>query len=229
MLILAVDTSGKQGSIALARGDAASFELIESVPVAGGTFSAQLIPAIAALLGRQKIPKEKLDGFAAASGPGSFTGLRVGLAAVKGLAETLRKPIAAVSVLEACAHVQRESMNENKVLVALDASRGDIFLGRFTFNEVERRLDCLEESLASREESVQYLREHAQPSVCSPDESVIAFLGDHGVAVAQIQRPGSPEIACLGVRKIAAGEVVTPEALDANYIRRAEFTKMGAR
>jgi tRNA threonylcarbamoyladenosine biosynthesis protein TsaB len=229
MLILAVDTSGKQGSIALARGDAASFELIESVPVAGGTFSAQLIPAIAALLGRQKIPKEKLDGFAAASGPGSFTGLRVGLAAVKALAETLRKPIAPVSVLEACAHVQRASMNENKVLVALDASRGDIFLSRFTFNEVESHLECVEESLASREESVHYLREHARPSVCSPDESVIAFLGGHGVAVTQIQRPASPEIARLGVQKIAAGEVVTPEALDANYIRRAEFTKVGVR
>jgi tRNA threonylcarbamoyladenosine biosynthesis protein TsaB len=228
MLILAIDTSGKQGSVALARGDTTSFDLIESVPAAGGTFSAQLVPAIAALLARHGIPKEKLDGFAAASGPGSFTGLRVGLAAVKALGETLRKPIAAVSVLEACAYLQHETGKESRILVALDASRGDVFLGRFTFNAAERRLDCVEESLVSREEFVQYLREDVPPSVSSPDESVIAFAGSQGLAIARMERPTSHDIARLGVRKIAAGEIVTPEALDANYIRRAEFAKVGA-
>ena len=234
MLILAVDTSGKQGSIALGRGDATSFELIESVPVAGGTFSAQLIPAIAVLLTRQGTPKEKLEGLAAASGPGSFTGLRVGLAAVKGLGETLRKPIASVSILEACAdmHARGGSAGEigtGQMLVALDASRGDIFLGRFTFHAAENRPHCLEESIMSREEFAQYLRGNTPQLVCSPDESVIHFLAGQGIVVNQIPRPASPEIARLGAQKIAAGDTVTPEALDANYIRRAEFTKVGAR
>jgi tRNA threonylcarbamoyladenosine biosynthesis protein TsaB len=228
MLILAVDTSGKQGSIALARAEGANFEVVESVPVAGGTFSAQLVPAIAALLPRHGVSREKLDAFAAASGPGSFTGLRIGLAAVKALGETLRKPIATVSVLEACAHVQHDRTKEPRILVALDASRGDVFLGRFILNAAGTRLDCLEESLAGREEFVQYLRENAQPSLCSPDENVIDFLAGHGVAVTRIPRPGSIEVAELGAQKIAAGETVTPEALDANYIRRAEFTKVGA-
>lgn len=229
MLILAIDTSGREGSIALARGDATRFELIESQPVAGGTFSAQLIPAIANLLARHGIPKEQIDGLAAASGPGSFTGLRVGLAAVKGLGETLRKPIAAVSVLEACAEMQRASAKEAKILAVLDASRGDVFLGKFTFDAAEKRLRCLEESLMSMEEFAQYVRENAAQSVCSPDESVIDFLSSQGMAITRIQRPGSAEIARLGEQKIAAGEIVAPEALDANYIRRAEFTKAGAR
>ena len=99
MLILAIDTSGKQGSITLARGDESSFSLIETTPVEGGTFSAQLVPQIAALLARHQLRKEQIDAFAAATGPGSFTGLRVGLAAIKALAEVLRKPIAAVSLL----------------------------------------------------------------------------------------------------------------------------------
>jgi len=228
MLILAVDTSGKQGSIALARGDAASFELIESVPVAGGTFSAQLIPAIAGLLARHGIPKEKLEGIAAVSGPGSFTGLRIGLAAVKGLGETLGKPIAAVSVLEACAdmqraqvekEVQKEVRKEGKILAVLDASRGDIFLGSF---QVEgNRLQCLGETLMSMAEFVQYLRQQNRPQMlCSPDESVVHALEQQGIIVTKSERPGSAEIARLGARKIVAGEIVSPEALDANYIRR---------
>lgn len=219
MLILAVDTSGKQGSIALARGDTASFDLIESVSVAGGTFSAQLIPAIANLLARRAIPKEKLECLAAASGPGSFTGLRIGLAAVKALGETLGKPIAAVSVLEACAEMLRGNAAGSKILVVLDASRGDVFLG--AFQSEGARLQCLSETLMSMTEFVQYVRAQNGPHrLCSPDENVLHSLHEQGIEVTKIQRPGSVEIARLGAQKIAAGEVVSPEALDANYIRR---------
>ncbi|HZS27999.1 MAG TPA: tRNA (adenosine(37)-N6)-threonylcarbamoyltransferase complex dimerization subunit type 1 TsaB [Candidatus Angelobacter sp.] len=228
MLILAVDTSGKQGSVALARGDAANFELIENVPVAGGTFSAQLIPAIASLLSRHSIAKEKLEGIAAASGPGSFTGLRVGLAAVKGLGETLRIPIASVSILEACAHAQKGRARQSRILVALDASRGDLFLGKFQLTE--NGLQSQGESLVNMEEFLQSIREeNQQQMLCSPHESVIHSLEQQGISIAKIDRPGSAEIALLGLRKIAAGEVVSPEALDANYIRRAEFTKAGVK
>jgi len=227
MLILAIDTSGKQGGIALARAGATDFELIETSPVAGGTFSAQLVPAIAQLLARHGIPKTKLEGLAAASGPGSFTGLRVGLAAVKALGETLHKPIAAVSVLEACADLQRRNAGWRNIQVALDASREDIFLGRFEV--AGNRLRCLDESLLSMPEFVQYLREQPRDAmVCSSDQSVLHALESQGIPVTRISRPGSAEIARLGARKIAAGEITSPEALDANYIRRAEFTKVSS-
>ena len=97
MLILAIDTSGQSGGITLAETDAGSFRVIESAAIAGGTFSAQLIPTLAALLKKHGYGVKDLGGFAAASGPGSLTGLRVGLSAIKGLAETLHKPIATVS------------------------------------------------------------------------------------------------------------------------------------
>ena len=91
MLLLATDTSGKHGSIALARvlettNPAGEVEIIEVVPLAGGTFSAQLVPQIAALLAKHGFRKEEIGGFACASGPGSFTGLRVGLAIAGSLA-----------------------------------------------------------------------------------------------------------------------------------------------
>lgn len=228
MLILAVDTSGKQGGVALTRADADNFELIETSPVEGGTFSAQLVPVIARLLAGRGISKTQIDGFAAASGPGSFTGLRVGLAAVKALGEVLRKPIAAVSVLEACADVYRQRAGGSKIQVALDASRGDIFLGEF--EAVGNRLRCLGEGLMSMPDFAQSLREQKGALMaCSPDESVHECLQKQNLAIAKIPRPGSVEIARLGAQKIAAGQVTSPEALDANYIRRAEFTKTNSR
>ena len=107
MLLLAIDTSGKQSSIALARAGERSanvneVELIEVAPLVGGTFSAQLVPQISQLLCKHGFGTHDIGAFAVASGPGSFTGLRIGLAAVKALAEVSGKPITAVSLLEVC-------------------------------------------------------------------------------------------------------------------------------
>src|SRR5216684_4989526 len=119
MLLLAADTSGRHGSIALAHcGPEAACAVIEVVPLDGGTFSARLVPQVAALLAKHGLNKRDIDGFAVVSGPGSFTGLRIGLAAVKALAEVLAKPIAAVSLLEACVF---SSGAEGTVMAALDA------------------------------------------------------------------------------------------------------------
>ena len=96
MLILGVDTSGKGGSIALVEFEEGNARTLEMVALEGGTFSAQLVPQIADVLNRHGLSKHAIDGFAVVSGPGSFTGLRVGLAAIKALAEVLQKPIAAV-------------------------------------------------------------------------------------------------------------------------------------
>src|SRR5262249_30318992 len=151
MLILGVDTSGKNGSIALVRFAGVNSRTLDVVPLEGGTFSAQLIPQISALLSKHKLTKSDVDAFAVASGPGSFTGLRVGLAAIKALAEVLQKPIAAVSLLELITRaeghgstpqsglrpggrgeppVPRES---GQVIGALDAGRGEVFVGRYDF------------------------------------------------------------------------------------------------
>src|ERR1700722_3853505 len=127
MLLLAIDTSGKQGSIALARagersGDGDDVDVIEIAALSGGTFSAQLVPQIAELLSSNGFVRNDICAFAVAAGPGSFTGLRIGFGAVKALAEVLNKPIAAVSLLEACVFA---SGAEGKIIAALDAGRND--------------------------------------------------------------------------------------------------------
>src|SRR6266536_2270706 len=100
MLTLALDTTADDGSIALARDGCIAEEALIHAPRG---FSQVLFGEIEALLGRQGVALRDIDLFAAASGPGSFTGVRVGLSAVKGLAEVLGKRVVAVSNLEALA------------------------------------------------------------------------------------------------------------------------------
>src|SRR5437762_2928928 len=126
MLILAVDTSGKNGSLALVCFDDEKPTTLGLVPLEGGTFSAQLVPQIAALLQKHHLSKTDIDAFAVVSGPGSFTGLRVGLAAIKALAEIVHKPIASVSVLEIVARCAEKG---SPVIAELDAGRGEVYGG----------------------------------------------------------------------------------------------------
>jgi tRNA threonylcarbamoyladenosine biosynthesis protein TsaB len=212
MLLLSADTSGKHGTIALARcgpGDACT--VLEVVPLEGGTFSAQLVPQIAALLAKHGFGKNDIGGFAVVSGPGSFTGVRVGLAAIKALAEVLEKPIAAVSLLEAIA---TSSPAQGKVTAAMDAGRGEIYAGEYDVRSHGARL--LKEQLLTRPE----LLDAAKAStVITADHNLAEAARQAGLPVNEIELPRSDVIARLGWRKISAGETVSPEALDANYIR----------
>ncbi|HVO79572.1 MAG TPA: tRNA (adenosine(37)-N6)-threonylcarbamoyltransferase complex dimerization subunit type 1 TsaB [Terriglobales bacterium] len=215
MLILAADTSGKHGSIALVRGNSdGSCEVIELVPLTGGTFSAQLVPQIAALLDKHGFRKEDIGAFAVASGPGSFTGLRVGLAAIKALAEVLQRPIAVVSLLEAIATA---GGTRGQVLAALDAGRNEIYAGEY---EVEASgAQLIRERLVTREELVESA---SNREILTPDRSVVEVACEQGGQVREVERPRSDAIGRLGWQKILSGDTVSPDALEANYIRRSD-------
>lgn len=214
MLLLATDTSGKHGSIALARGTPdGSCDVLEVIPLAGGNFSAQLVPQVAALLAKHGFTKHDLGGFAVASGPGSFTGLRVGLAAIKALAEVLGKPIAAVSLLEAVAIAGK---SPGKVVAAMEAGRGEVYAGAYEIGEIATRL---RERLLTQEE---FLASANQHTVVTPDQSIAAAARSAGLQVEEVERPRSDAIARLGWKKTLAGETVSSEALEANYIRRTD-------
>jgi len=218
MLILATDTSWKHGSLALARGDAEKFELLETASLTGGAFSAELVPQIAAVLARCNLRKKEIDGFVAVSGPGSFTGLRVGLAAIKGLVEVLKKPIATVSVLEALAIASGVS---GRVFAALDAQREEVFLGQYDVQSKTLQATSLQaESLLTRGAFLAALPAGAM--VVTPDESIVALASPPGTTIRRTKRPGAETIAGIGLRKILAGQTVSADALDANYVRRSD-------
>ncbi len=250
MLLLGVDTSGPDGSLALgesappsrailsedrarsARPVSASASVVrvegsggarntpqlrtlELVSLAGGTYSSQLIPQLSALLARHNRSKLDLDGFAVASGPGSFTGLRVGLSSVKALAEVLRKPIATVSVLEALAAASNRS---GRVMAVLDAGRKQVYVGDYVL--VGASAHMIAERLLSNEEFAVAMPSYATVPLITSDQSVADLLASAKVQV--IARPRADAYARLGLAKILAGDVISPDELEANYIRRSD-------
>jgi tRNA threonylcarbamoyladenosine biosynthesis protein TsaB len=218
MLLLAIDTSGRNGSLALARGEtAASLEILELLPLAGRMYSAQLIPQLKIALKRHQLTKADLDGLVVAAGPGSFTGLRVGLSTVKALAEVLHKPIAAVSVLQAAARVTGAP---GHVIVAVDAGRQQVFIGDY---EISPALAILSsrELLLPLGDFLQRV-EGSLAFIASPDRVVLDSARHGGVKINEIATPQADTIARLGFEQLMAGRAVTPEALEPNYIRPSD-------
>jgi tRNA threonylcarbamoyladenosine biosynthesis protein TsaB len=239
-VLLAVDTSGKNGGIALARIPAApiaspKLEVIEIVALAGGTFSAQLVPQIADLLARHNFQTSDIDAFAVVSGPGSFTGLRVGLAAIKALADVLEKQIAAVSLLEAIA---LSTKTKGRVMAALEAGRGDVYAG--DYEVVNEKATQLEERVLGREEFVEAAR---TKYVVTPDSTLFELarrsrsnveLNSHqssGRIPEQhselVQYPSAGLIAEIGWQKFQTHQTVTALDLEANYLRRTAAELFG--
>jgi tRNA threonylcarbamoyladenosine biosynthesis protein TsaB len=236
MILLVTDTSGKNGSVALVRvseqnlheAGLTEIDVIEVSALAGGAFSAQLVPLIAALLSGHDLRKTDIGAFIVVSGPGSFTGLRVGLAAIKALAEILKKPIVPVSLLEA---VALASGAQGRVVSALDAGRGEVYLGEYEVSG----------------ESAQLLREYSLPktefvsmarglmanglAVATPDPALADTAREAGFTVVPVEPPSVETIARLGWKKLQAGQSVSPEQLEANYVRRSDaemFVKTGS-
>lgn len=217
MLILAIDTSGRHGSIALCRGDGDSFEVLQLTSLEGGTYSAQLLPQIAETLQQNSLNKTDVDGFVVVSGPGSFTGLRVGLSTVKGLCEVLRKPLATVSMLEAV--VLTHGPAGASTIAVLDAGRGEIYVGEYRLSS--GRATLVREYIAKLDEFA------AQPPVVSGDLLTVDAKVAEGLQAANrnvilVAPVNAGEIGRIGIRKLMAGETDDPATIDVNYIRRSD-------
>jgi len=244
MLLLVTDTSGKDGFVGLVRaGEGAQpdqVEVIEEVPLAGGTFSAQLVPQIAALLEKHGFRKTDIGAFLVVSGPGSFTGLRVGLAVIKALAEILRKPIVPVSLLEVLARYGHMiAAGDGKVgqavtfryAVALDAGRKEAFVGQYEIviaSKTSHSFKCVAESLLDMQSLAELVESGASQWITTPDHAIAEALRERLGASREhsirdyVDRPRSAEVAGVGWHKLRVGETVSPELLEANYIRRSD-------
>lgn len=247
MLLLITDTSGKDGFVGLVRAGEGTepdkVEVIEEAPLAGGTFSAQLVPQIAALLKKHGFRKTDIGAFIVVSGPGSFTGLRVGLAVVKALAEILQKPIVPVSLLEVLARNGHMIAAGDEAVqpvtcryaVALDAGRKEAFVGQYEIvaSKTNHLFKCIAESLLDVQSLAELVRSDVVQWIATPDR-VIADALREGLGAAQehtiwdrVERPQSARIAGAGWDKLRAGESVSPEQLEANYIRRSDAEIFG--
>ena len=169
-----------------------------------------------------------------AAGPGSFTGLRVGLAAVKGWAEVYRKPIAAVSALEAVA-VQAHS-SAALIVPVLDARRGQLYFGlyRRATGEVLGKSRLVldgEEYVMTPAEFFEALRERAggaEFAIVTPQPGLFSSGAsqDEIANLKAVVEPASavlaPFIGQLGFRQAQRGALADPLTLDANYVRRTD-------
>ncbi len=217
MLIIAIDTSGRKGSVALCRGSDNSFEVLQLTTLEGGTYSAQLMPVISDVLAQQHLDKTKLDGFVVVSGPGSFTGLRVGLATVKGLCEVLQKPLAVVSMLEAVALTYGQP-GETATAV-LDAGRGEVYLGEYRVSAGSAAI--VREYIAKMDELVEDSRA-VSGDLVTPDANVAERLRAAKMNVRLVDRLQAGQIGRIGLRKLLLADVADPATIDVNYIRRSD-------
>ena len=217
MLIVSVDTSGRKGSIALCRGDGNGFEVLQLTSLEGGTYSAQLIPCIAEALQGNHLTKSEVDGFVVVSGPGSFTGLRVGLATVKGLCEVLQKPLAVVSMLEALAITHGRLGGTTTAI--LDAGRGELYIGEYRLTD--QRAEPVREYIAKLEA---FAAEAAVMTgeILTPDAKVAESLRATHPGIKLVAPVLADQIGRLGLHKLLQAEIVDAATIDVNYMRRSD-------
>ena len=189
------------------------------------TYSSRMFRQLDFLLAELKLTHNAFDLFAVNSGPGSFTGLRVGLTAAKGWAEAYSKPVAAISGLEAVA----AQFQSGTVLVpVIDARRGQLYFG-FYRREEERLAREGDERVATPEEFLSALaqfREYCQTILVSPDAEIMARVAERSptgmLAYQHVSNVLAPVIGQLAYERAKRGEVVDAVALDANYVRRSD-------
>jgi len=133
MKVLAIDTSTRVASVAVVDGDVTLAQTVDD----SGDQSDRLIGEIDDILREAALPIESVDAIAVGAGPGSFTGLRIGMATAKGLAFALDKPLWAVSSLAALASQAVLSADARHIAAVVDARRKEIFVGLFVASTLE--------------------------------------------------------------------------------------------
>jgi tRNA threonylcarbamoyladenosine biosynthesis protein TsaB len=209
MLTLAVDTTAEFGSIALADADGVRDEMLLHEPKG---FSGVLFLQIERLLARQETQLEDIELFAGASGPGSFTGVRIGLAAIKGLGEVLGKPVIAVSNLEALAEHGTAELRAT----VIDARRGEIFGALFDRSGAQ----IIPEMVISFPKFLELLANREFEWVSTDFGPFRDSLRGAQLTLAPRALAGS--IARIAMRRFATGAPADPAGVDANYVRRSD-------
>ncbi len=221
MHILALDTTTPDGSVALLEDGELRIEINWTSPV---THSSRLLQSVDFVLAAGGLDVRDLGGFALAVGPGSFTGIRIGLSAVKSLAFASGKPVGPVSTLTALA--SKVSPAEGRcVAPLLDARKSEVYAALF-----ERRPTGLEDIVPQGAYAPEEFLERLT------GRGPVAFVGNGLTAYAEMVRgrlgpralfpSRSPfiaaEVGLLGGRAILEGRGVASRSLEPLYFRRSQ-------
>jgi tRNA threonylcarbamoyladenosine biosynthesis protein TsaB len=223
--LLALDTCDARGSVAvLCEG-----RVLAAAPhPRGEDYSSWLLPAVDSLLSANGLNHANLVGYAVAAGPGSFTGVRLGLTTVKAWSEAFGKPVVSVSRLKAIADCCEKSAEW--VAPFFDGQRGQVFGGLYRASADELEL-VGEEMVAPPEAFVSWVAERTEGRGvvwASLDPGAVQSSAawraraERGESVGEVSPLLAPTIGKLGRRLLALGRVTDPLQLDANYVRRSD-------
>ena len=235
VIVLAIDTCDLRGSVAVVRED---FVLALLAHERNEEYSSWLLPAVEQVLRQARVSMGDVTGYAAAAGPGSFTGVRVGLTTVKAWAEVYGKPVAAVSRLEAIAAQAR--LGRGFIAAFVDAHRSQVFGA--VYSQVGDSLTLVDEEMVIAPgrfiEAAAKLAGGEIIAWVSPDASLIAaqegwkIRERRGETIEQVPATLAAVIGRIGLRRLQQGKSTDALAPDANYVRRSDaeiFWKGAAR
>lgn len=194
--LLAIDTCGGEGGVALAQTESCTVVSARTLP--GRETQERLMTAVQEVLSEASVTPADLGYIAVTHGPGSFTGVRIGIAAAKGLAEALHLPIVAESRLKLLA---LRAGSKEAVNAWLDAGRGDVYAG------IYRGAACISEGMYTREAARQL-----EGEIITGEEQ----LREEGRFVGA---PAVQDLVHAACEDIRAGRLADVLTLDANYLR----------
>ncbi len=198
--LLVIDACGTEGTVALAENDA----VVAEASMPGRSASERLVPVVRELLRQQGWPLAGLSAVAVVHGPGSFTGVRVGLSAAKGLCEAAGVPLVAISRLAVLAGSEPWSV--------LDAGRKEFYLGEYDHGQ------RLREGLVSLDE----LREAVGAGMAVVCEPQVEAALDGVIGLRIVPEPGAKDAVGITMQRVAAQEFDDAATVDANYLRRTD-------
>ena len=218
MKIFACDSTAKTASVALCEDNTLLAEFTQN---GGNTHSETMLPMTEVLLNSMKTDIDEIDVFAVSEGPGSFTGVRIGAATVKGFAHGQNKPCIGVSTLEALA--RNLAFGESKIVApVMDARRGQFYTAKFAYKD--GKLERLsEDSAMSYDEFLSDIREGGERIYLCGDGYLPArkLLGD----VLSFETPeklryqSAYSVAQIAYEKFLSGDRTTAEELRPTYLR----------
>lgn len=215
MTFLALDLTSEFGSLAIRRGGETVLE--HSIESRTG-FAHLVFPAIEKILSQAGLKLSDIDHFACSTGPGAFTGLRVAIAAVKGMAEVTGKSAYGVSKLRAMASYGTGGQRA----VLLDARRGEVFAAVYN----QRLEPVVDETVTKAEAWLARLPDESAYEVITADSAWLGALlksnRPEGARRIETPRNLAGAIAACAESDLRRGAAGDPSTLDANYVRRSD-------
>lgn len=229
MQFILLDTADARGSVSIFSGDRLLH--LESHSVAED-YSSWILPAVHRCLSNTRLSLAELDGYAACSGPGSFTGLRVGLTTAKAWAAIHGKPTIAVSRLEAIASPasSQEQTALHFVASVFDARRGQAFAALYRRTS-DGLVNVDQEQVIAPAAFVEQVMEIAASEAVlwrTPDQALLTSLPTwpqlvaHGHLLEPLHPPFARQLGELAAKKLRQGETKDALSLDAEYVRRSD-------